>query len=88
MFAADEATAQLLDEDSDVDVLVSSRQFDLVALIEDELLMDMPIVPMHAQCPVPVVLQAGEVQAPAERPNPFAALAALKDGAKPDDALH
>ena len=89
VFAADEATAQLLDEDSDIDVLVSSRQFDLVALIEDELLMDMPIVPMHEQCPTTVAMQAGEVEEPAERPNPFAALAALKgSGKKPGGSVH
>ena len=89
VFAADEATAQLLDEDSDIDVLVTSRQFDLVALIEDELLMDTPIVPMHEQCPTTVAMQAGEVEEPAERPNPFAALAALKGGGKePGGSVH
>ena len=89
VFAADEATAQLLDEDSDVDVLVSSRQFDLVALIEDELLMDTPIVPMHEQCPNTVPTQAGEVEGAAERPNPFAALAALKGAdKKPGGSVH
>ena len=89
VFAADEATAQLLDEDSDVDVLVSSRQFDLVALIEDELLMDTPIVPMHEQCPTTVAMQAGEVEEAAERPNPFAALAALKGAdKKPGGSVH
>ena len=88
-FAVDEATAELLDEDSDIDVLVSSRQFDLVALIEDELLMDTPIVPMHEQCPAPVAMQAGQVEEATERPNPFAALAALKGaGQKPDGSLH
>jgi uncharacterized protein len=78
-FVKDEAMAEAFDDESDVDLLVASRQFDLAALIEDELLMAMPIVPKHAQCPAPVAMQAGDVDDAPERPNPFAALAALKD---------
>ena len=46
-------------------------------LIEDELLLAMPIVPRHEVCPEPLVATVDELpDDPA--PNPFAALAALK----------
>lgn len=83
LFAADEATAAALDEASDDDVLVLARDFDLRGLIEDELLMALPLVPCHAQCPEAVRLStqdAGFEAAMAEKTQPFAALAALKGG--------
>ena len=85
-----------LDED-EVDVIVGSAHFDLIDLIEEELLLSMPLVPKHDVCPevheslVSGVTgeegegdEAGQDQAeeggePA-RPNPFAALEALKKG--------
>jgi uncharacterized protein len=39
-FVADEATALAQDDESEEDLLVLSREFDLVELVEDELLMD------------------------------------------------
>ena len=81
-FAQDEAAAAEIDVDSEEDVLVLSRSFDVLALIEDELLLSLPLVPRHEQCPEPLAplqdpsLAAGELEA--ERPHPFAALAALK----------
>jgi uncharacterized protein len=39
-----------LDED-EVDVIVGSRQFDLLDLIEEELLLSLPLVPKHEVCP-------------------------------------
>ena len=56
-FVADEATAEAEDEDSEEDLLVVSRDFDLHALIEDELLMDIPVTPVHDVCPTPVALR-------------------------------
>lgn len=50
-FVADEALAASLDADSDEDVLELSRSFDLLALVEDELIMESPIVPFHDECP-------------------------------------
>lgn len=81
-FVAGEQEAAALDADSDEDVLVLSRSLDLRELVEDELLLALPLVPRHAACPAP--LAAAAEPAPAEgeaapaRPNPFAALAALK----------
>lgn len=82
-FVADEATAEREDEEAEEDVLVLSPQFDLIALIEDELLMALPLVPRHEpDCPSSVQLSAQDAgfdEAQAQgRPNPFAALAQLK----------
>ena len=79
-FVADEATAEAEDDEAEEDVLVFSPAFDLMALLEDELIMALPLVPMHETCPVAVPMQAGDAEVPvsAERPNPFAALAQLK----------
>jgi uncharacterized protein len=82
-FVADEATAEAQDDESEEDVLALEPRMSLIQLIEDELLMELPLVPMHETCPVPVVMQALDpavdtAQAEAQRENPFAALARLK----------
>lgn len=77
-FVADEKTAETEDEASEEDVLVLERNFDLLHLIEDEFLMELPLVPRHDVCPVQVPMTAVDPDfeaAEAERPNPFAALA-------------
>ena len=82
-FVADEATAELEDEDSEEDVLALEPRPDILGLVEDELLMALPLVPLHETCPVPVPMQAGELADVGEsgqpvRKNPFEALAQLK----------
>ena len=83
-FVADENIAMAEDDASEEDLLVMTPQFDLLAVIEDELLMAMPLVPMHETCPVSPVFSAGEAElAPPKgeaeaKPHPFAALAQLK----------
>ncbi|WP_162576253.1 YceD family protein [Variovorax sp. PBL-H6] len=80
-FVPDESTAAIEDEESEEDVLVASRDFDLHALIEDELLMEIPVTPRHEHCPEPVKLTAVDPEfdaADAARPNPFAVLGALR----------
>ncbi|MES2611452.1 MAG: YceD family protein [Pseudomonadota bacterium] len=80
-FVADEATAEALDDESDEDLLAMSREFDLHELIEDELLMALPVVPKHEECPSSVPLASSDddfEEANADKPNPFAALAGLK----------
>lgn len=80
-FVADEETAAAQDEDSEEDLLVASRDFDLHALIEDELLMEIPVMPVHEVCPAPVRLSAvdPDFESPdKERENPFAVLGALR----------
>ncbi len=79
-FAPDEATAAVLDEASEEDVLVLSGTFDLHELVEDELLMSLPMVPLHESCPVDVKLAVADpdFEAPEAKPSPFAKLASLR----------
>ena len=80
-FVADETTAAALDANSEDDVLVASRNLDLHELVEDELLLALPLVPKHERCPRNLPMATGDVAAePA--PSPFAALAALKRDSK------
>lgn len=82
-FVDTEAEAAELDADSDDDVLALPRHLDARELIEDELLLALPLVPRHEECPEPLAHADDEPAAneeEAERPNPFAALAALKRG--------
>lgn len=86
-FVADEATAELEDDDSEEDVLAMSREFDLLELIEDELLMEVPVVPRHETCPAPVRMQSSDAdfeQANVQKDNPFAVLRALDLGKSAD----
>ena len=79
-FVADEATAAREDEESEEDLLVLSPDFDLMGLIEDELLMALPLVPMHEACLSEHAPTSEDDAAAvlAEKPNPFAVLATLK----------
>lgn len=79
-FVADEDTAIQEDEDSQEDLLVLEPAFDLLALVEDELLMSLPLVPMHQACVGERVPTSKEEEAilSATKPNPFAVLASLK----------
>ncbi len=82
-FVRDEATAEAEDETSDEDLLVLEKDFDLKTLIEDELLMAIPLIPHHEICPIPVQLEAADADfdaATSEKANPFSALAALRGG--------
>jgi uncharacterized protein len=79
-FVADEATALAEDDESEEDLLVLEDNFDLLALMEDELLMGLPLVPMHPAClseQVPTSQEEEAILAEA-KPNPFAVLATLK----------
>ena len=76
-FVHGEDAAAQLDADTEDDVLAITRALDLRELIEDELLLAMPIVPRHEVCPEPLVFAVDD-DLPDEKPNPFAALAALK----------
>ncbi len=77
-FAPDEATAAEIDAESEDDVLVLTRALNLKELVEDELILALPLVPRHDECPNPLVAPAVIDEPTDERPNPFAALAALK----------
>ncbi len=79
-FVADEATALAEDDASEEDLLVLEDNFDLLQLIEDELLMSLPLVPMHPACLSEQVPTSPEEEAilSEAKPNPFAVLASLK----------
>jgi uncharacterized protein len=80
-FVADEVTAAAQDDAAEEEVLAFSREFDLLELLEDELLMDLPVAPRHDVCPVPVQMSSADSDfhlAEAERVHPFAVLGKLK----------
>lgn len=80
-FVPNEDDAARLDEESEEDVLALPRSLVLNDLIEDELILALPIVPRHDVCPQPLVFDGGvdtDLLASDAQPNPFAALAALK----------
>lgn len=82
-FVDDEATAQVLDEAAEEDVLVLSSDFCLSDLIEDEVLLALPFAPRHERCPIEVKLTVqdpGFEAALAQKPSPFSALQKLRDG--------
>ena len=75
----------------DYDVIAGSHRFDVIELVEDEAIMALPIAPRHEGCSLPAQASgSGDRDARAgatdgdgagdeeSRPNPFAALAALR----------
>ncbi|MGI4848378.1 MAG: YceD family protein [Janthinobacterium lividum] len=78
ILAADEGKADDIEEmidDESIDVIVGSKSFDMLALIEDDALLALPLAPMHDVCPDP---EAQELLAGSEKPSPFAILKSLK----------
>ncbi len=59
-------------EDEDCDALEASRELDLAPLLEEEILLALPIAPRHERCDPPHSL------AGLEKVSPFALLARLK----------
>ncbi|MGB3598201.1 YceD family protein [Pseudomonas neustonica] len=63
-------------------VIVGEEPLDLISLIEDELLLALPAVPMHPQdtCQHPPGYrpETAEPEEKSEKPNPFSVLAKLK----------
>ena len=85
VFVEGEETAAALDLDSEEDVLALERSMDLRRLVEDELLLALPLIPRHAACPQTAVSahpgSAGPLPGTSTLPageHPFASLAALK----------
>jgi uncharacterized protein len=84
-FVHGEAQAEALDEDSDEDVLALTPSLDLLPLIEDELILALPLVPRHEVCPQPLPMSAGadELAAADEAEHAFAGLSSLlRDGGR------
>lgn len=79
-FVDSEAAAEAQDEEAQEDVLATGTEFNLASLIEDEVLLDLPIIARHDRCPAPVRLSAVDAhyeQTSTEKKNPFAALAGM-----------
>jgi len=86
-FVEGEDEAQKLDElTDDEDVLALQPRLDLIELIEDELILTLPLVPRHERCRVTLPARAADDGAddnPAPpAPSPFAALARLRGRAQ------
>ena len=95
-FVDGEEEAARLDEEAgdEEDVLALPRSLKVSELMEDELILALPLVPLHSVCPVPLpYLESSETQASthitaddsaatADKPNPFAVLAQLKKKGK------
>ena len=84
-FVADEATAEAEDDECDEDLLAISREFNLLELIEDELLdgFAASAVARCLSCEPKMSAADADFEGDAEavgagKPNPFAVLAALK----------
>ena len=79
-FVAGEDEAARLDEESEDDVLTLVARLDVFELLEDELILALPLVPRHDACPEPLNAAAPSAPPAADeaRRNPFAALAALR----------
>lgn len=80
----EDADAIPLDDDGP-DPIVGAHEFDLLDLIDEEIVLALPMVPQHEVCPEQAAAPAaGQADAPEEapaKPNPFAALAGLVGGA-------
>ena len=82
-FVEDEATAMAQDDSCAEDLLAMSRSFDLAQLLEDEVLMDLPVAPRHEVCPAAVKLAVADEGFEPESPeseNPFALLQRFRPG--------
>jgi uncharacterized protein len=81
-FVNDEATADAEDDSAEEDLLVLDPRFDLGSLVEDELLLAMPLIPMHAQCPEPIVAAQDEGGASAQASAQAGAQGGAQGGAQ------
>jgi uncharacterized protein len=63
-------------EEEGSDAIEASAALAVLPLIEDEVLLALPIAPRHEDCRPPAFAQAAEME---QRRSPFAALAKLKD---------
>ena len=80
-FVANEQIALAQDDENEEDLLVLNRRFNSLELIEDELIMSLPIVPRHPSCHnayLASLAEENEQSTEFERPNPFAVLEQLK----------
>jgi DUF177 domain-containing protein len=71
------ASQEALDgAEDDIDRVLATHAMAVAELVEDEVILALPMVPKHAQCPA----HAEDSDSGGERVSPFAALAALQTG--------
>jgi uncharacterized protein len=70
---------EIVEADDDVDRVLATNAMDVASLVEDEVLLVLPMAPMHERCEP----DAGQLAA--NRAGPFAALAGLRKGGGGDD---
>ena len=68
----DEELNAILEGRADIEKIVGSKNFDLMALLEDEIILSLPIVIAHEVCTQTLPTEVGE------KVSPFDALRALK----------
>lgn len=62
-------------ESDDFDAIPASRELSVMSLVEEEVLLTLPLVPRHADCQPPIGIGGAEMES---EPSPFAVLAGLK----------
>jgi uncharacterized protein len=62
-FVLGESQAEAMDAELEDDVLALPRWLDLRELVEDELLLALPLVPRHDTCPQPLPVAVGQSEA-------------------------
>ncbi|MEW6514731.1 MAG: DUF177 domain-containing protein [Pseudomonadota bacterium] len=62
-------------ESDDFDAIPASRELSAMSLVEEEVLLTLPLVPRHADCQPPIGISGAEMES---EPSPFAVLAGLK----------
>ena len=80
-FVENEQIALSQDDENEEDLLVLDKKFNALELIEDELIMSLPIIPRHASCHnlyLADLVAENAQNTDFERPNPFAVLQKLK----------
>jgi len=73
LFTSEEKLDAATEADDELDAILVEPELDVVALIEDEIIMGLPLSPLHDDCSTEHLERAK-----ADKPNPFAVLAALK----------
>ncbi|WP_047248726.1 YceD family protein [Chromobacterium subtsugae] len=73
LFASQEKLDEACEQDEELDAILAEPELNAIALIEDEIIMGLPHSPKHDECSRDTLSLAK-----ADKPNPFAVLAALK----------
>ena len=73
LFAREDKLEAAVEADDELDAIMAEETFDVIALIEDEIIMGLPLSLMHDDCDTDELKRVK-----ADKPNPFAVLAVLK----------